>query len=106
MASALMIKRIKATLFIAAAIIALSTIGWDMYLMSHRPVISLVIPDNSPENWLCQRVFVDSYCVKLTSSDLHLWHILVLLTLFVSVPTILAAGVLHQLRSHTEDEYF
>ena len=95
-------KIAKRTLFLAAASIAVATISCNIYLMTHRPVMTRVIPEKTPANWICQRVLFDSYCVQITTADQSIYHLLLALMVLFSVPVMMTLGLLHQLRSADE----
>jgi hypothetical protein len=95
---------LKVSLFAVAVAILFCTIGWNIYLMLHRPIVAYGTQSSTPPNWLCQTVTIERYCVALSPEDLRVWNILLLLVSFYSAPVILFAGLLHQLRARKDDE--
>lgn len=95
-------KLVKSAFFAAATAVIVATIGFNLYLMGHRPIVARVIPDTTPGGWICQRVFIDSYCVAITRGDQLIYKALVTLMLVFAVPVVLILGFLRQFRS-TDD---
>ncbi len=85
-------------LWLVAAIIILSMISANIYLMLTRPVVADHIPLSWPRNWICQRVLFSSYCVVISSRDRLIYESLQLLSLFISVPVLLIRGFVKQFK--------
>lgn len=80
--------------FMALAVLSLpSAAGFNMFLMSRRPVIAGLQTASSNQNILCGRINGQIYCVKITDLDLIINSTLDVLALFTVVPCLIFVAV-------------
>ena len=96
----------KALILLIAGGVLLATLGFNVYLMDTQPVVSRVVPDKPPANWLCGRVVNQTYCVQPTTAKLQAYRSLSLLTVFFAVPVLLGFFFIRRFGPSDSDEYF
>ena len=86
-------KAARALVFGATVLVGAANIWWNMYLLDSRPTVSVSVPKDEPDNWLCGKSnhgFGPVHCVLLSERDrtYNLWmqgSFLVVIPLFFAL---------------------
>ena len=71
-------KTARVFVSVAIVLVGAANIGWNMYLLDTRPTVSVTIPKEEPDNWLCGKGnhgFGQLHCVLISERDrsYNLW---------------------------------